>query len=129
MIKKLEQAKRLDEATFIPATRPVFDVSTKGPPKAIISLLKKVAKRKPELEPHIRSTLTGAVNHPSEEIQAAAIDWFAMMTDRMEPEIVQHLSDNLEDLPATVRPKAAEIVRAAGFAFEHDLAQRNAWRL
>jgi len=32
MIKKLEQSKRLDDAAFVMAAGPVFDVTTKGPP-------------------------------------------------------------------------------------------------
>jgi hypothetical protein len=92
MIKQLDRAKRLDDAAFIASSRPTFDVSTKGPPRAVIGLLKKIAKRNPRLEPSIGSTLVGALYHSSEDIQGAAIDWYSTMTDHMEPEVVQQIS-------------------------------------
>jgi len=114
MLKKLDKMKKLDDANFVPAIGPVFNVSTKGPPKAIIVLLKKIAKRSPELMPQIRFSLVDALAHPAEDVQAKAVELLATCSDGVEPDVVECLQDRLEDVAASVRPSVLEIIQSAG---------------
>ena len=117
-LKQIDDAGRLDEELLINAAAPVFDVPTKGPPKTMLSMLKKLASRNPAHESLVSETLVHALGHPVAEIQSGALGFLATMADRIGAEVVQQVADRLGDLPATVRPKAIELLEAAGEAVD-----------
>lgn len=114
MIKKLDQSKRLDDAAFVAAAAPVFGVTTKGSPKAVIGLLKKAARRQPDLAPRVDRVMIEALNHPTEDVQGAALDWFAARSASLDRKLVAAIAERLDDLPATLRPRAAELMTKVG---------------
>lgn len=131
MLRKLEQSKCLDEEAFLTSASAAFDGSTKGPAKSMVSLLKKIVKRRPELAPHIAKTLLNALRHPAADVQAAAVKLFAELADRADPQTVQDLADQLDELPAAIRPQAEQLVQQAGgeidrTATESESAELNA---
>lgn len=114
MIKKVDQSKTLDDTAFVAAAPAVFAVTTKGPPKTVISLLQKLAKRRPDLVPQVSRAMIEALNHRIEEVQGAAISWLAAITDQLDQELIQAIAQRLDDLPATIRPQAIDLINRAG---------------
>lgn len=123
MLKKVDQAKKLDDALFLRSIGPVFRISTKGPAKTTLTLLKKVAKRGPQLHQQIAMVLLDALEHPAEDVQANAVEQLAKLSDELETAIVQNLQERVDDVVASVRPRLLAIIRDAGGSVEVDQAE------
>ena len=109
MLKKLDQVKKLDDESFVAAAESTFNVTTKGPPKAAIGLLKKVAKRSAHLLPQIQRSLLTAIRHPAEEIQTLAIELLSQF-ETVDSKVLRDVADQLDELPPTLLSAAQELI-------------------
>ncbi|REJ86942.1 MAG: hypothetical protein DWQ35_22545 [Planctomycetota bacterium] len=118
MIKKLDKEAQLDDEALVLSAGRVFDVRTKGPPKSVITLFKKVARRRPNLARQVGRALVPALDHPAEDVQSAAIDLLATLADKLDTSLASQIYDRLDSLPATIRPQAAQLVGKLGGTVE-----------
>ncbi len=94
MLKKVDQAKRLDDELFVGAAPSVFAMPTKARAKSALDLLQKIGKRSPELRPQIIANLVdSALVHPVSDIVTTALEMVATWRESLTPEIARRLAE------------------------------------
>ncbi len=113
MLKKIEQAGRLNDEAFVADAARVFSVPTKGPAKTVVSIFKKIGKRSPQLIPRAsRALAESALVHPAADVASAAFELLEQWRDKLDAQTMETLADRLDGLPATVQARAHALVAA-----------------
>ncbi|BBO32544.1 DUF6493 family protein [Lacipirellula parvula] len=122
-LKKLDQAKRLDDAGFIAGAGRAFDLPAKGPAKTAIGLFKKIGKRSPQLTPTAtRALLHSALIHPDADCAAAAAQLLVEWRAQLDEKTIAAINERLPELPATVQALLQPLVVAANNGISPSLA-------
>ena len=109
MLKKIDQAKRLDDKLFVGAVPAVFAMPTKARAKSALDLLQKIGKRSPRLRPQIIAILIdSALLHPVDDIVAAALELVAAWRENLSTEIARRLAE--VEVPVASQALLREIV-------------------
>lgn len=120
-LKAVDKAGQLDDRAFVAGAGPAFGAPTKSPAKSTLTLLKKIGKRSPELQPRIAEMLIeSALRHPADDIVTAAIDLMSQWPEAMSNAAAESLTGTLPDLPATVQAKARELLSSADVEVDID---------
>ncbi|WP_425397681.1 DUF6493 family protein [Aeoliella sp.] len=113
-LKAVDKAKKLDDRAFVAGAGSAFSAPTKSPAKSTLTLLKKIGKRSPELQPRIAEMLIeSALRHPADDIVTGAIDLMVQWPEAMSNAAAESLAGTLPDLPAAVQAKARELLSSA----------------
>jgi hypothetical protein len=115
MIKKIDQAKALDDAAFVGVADRVFAAPVKGSAITVLGILEKIGTRSPELLPQAARVVADHVLlHPVNDVQAAALKlltkWQTNLEGQAAEQIAVRLSERLTDLPATLRSSAQKLI-------------------
>lgn len=114
MLKRLVKAKALDAGAFLAAGSRVFALSTKSQPKAVLSMAKPLMKKHAEHRAAGLSLALEGLTHADGDVQSAALGLLALYPDDAPSGAAERLAELLEDLPATLRGEAQEVLVALG---------------
>lgn len=118
MIKKIDQAGRLDDAAYVAQAGRIFLVPTKGPAKTATALLKKIAARSPDLAPQVAGALVEGLQHPAADVQTKVLELLTELREHLDAATAAQIAERLDELPATIRADAAKLAEASGAEVE-----------
>lgn len=107
-VKSLANAKRFDAEAALKALPAVFEIASKSQPKAALSLVKTLARERPDLQPHAIDAALRALSHPESDVQLAAIKY---LQEWRHEELPQEKLDELRDsVSPLVRPQLTQLL-------------------
>jgi hypothetical protein len=115
MLKRIDEAKRLDDGAFVAAAERVFAKPAKNSAMTVVGLLEKIGKRSPKLVPEALKVLVNCgLLHSVGDVQAASLKLVSAWQKQLDPALGERLAAIVPALPATLRPLAQQLIDSAG---------------
>ena len=121
MLKKVDQAKALDDAAYVEAAIPLLDRKGKGLVKSVLALFQKIAKRTPPLRP----TILGAVVergllHPDGDIQEVSLKLLETCPDDLDERMRAAIGEHVAEIATTLQDRARALA-----GVDHRVQEKN----
>ena len=111
MLKKVEQAKILDDAAYVQMAPDAFAKKGKGLAKTVLVQLKKIAKRSAALQRNVLEVIAEtALSHVNGDIQLAALEFLRASEESLDEQLREAIGARIDDLPPTLQSEARTLV-------------------
>ena len=107
MLKKVEQAKALDDGAFVEGALPLLDRKGKGLVKSVLTQFQKIAKRSPALRaPLLEAIVERGLGHPDGDIQETSLKVLEAWPDALDSDIRAAIGAQVDEMATTLQDRA-----------------------
>lgn len=107
MLKKVDQARALDDAAYVESATPVLERKGKGLVKSVLTQFQKTGKRSPALVPSIVEAVTQrGLAHPDTDVQEACLSMLEAWKEHLDANVRDAIVGYASEIATTLRARA-----------------------